>query len=332
MASVDFTTGYLKASNTAMSTTDIAVILPRVIIVTRSLCKNKFVDFVGEHHLDLVVKYGAIPVVIPRVTGIQTLLHRFEPIHGVLLSEGEDIEPSLDQEKNTIELSLAKLCLERNIPYLGICRGSQVLNVACGGTLYQDTDTELTKNCPDENKVIHLDYQNYDRHQHVVKIVDDTPLHQWFKDSIQENMEILVNSYHHQGVKRLAQRFRPMAFAPDGLVEGFYDPDAYNPDDGQFIIGLQFHPEQTRKPNSNEFNYPGCVAAYKEFVKAVVAYQKKVNSITKVPKSLKLDEELEQKRKVINHSFSLARDVYERCNNIRQLNESGLQAGVEFLE
>nr|GEW89362.1 putative glutamine amidotransferase GAT1_2.1 [Tanacetum cinerariifolium] len=69
-----------------------------------------------------------------------------------------------------------------------------------------------------------------------------------------------------------------------------------------------------------------------EFVKAVVAYQKKVDSITKVPKSLKLDEELEQKRKVINHSFSLARDVYERCNNIRQLNESGLQEGVEFLE
>nr|GEX94009.1 putative glutamine amidotransferase GAT1_2.1 [Tanacetum cinerariifolium] len=143
-----------------------------------SITKNNFVDFVGEHHLDLVVKYGAIPVVIPRVTGIQTLLHRFEPIHGVLLSEGEDIEPSLDQEKNTIELFLAKLCLERNIPYLGICRGSQVLNVACGGTLYQDTDTELTKNCPDENKVIRLDYENYDRHQHVVKIVDDTPLHQ----------------------------------------------------------------------------------------------------------------------------------------------------------
>ena len=108
----------------------------------------------GEYHLDLIVKYGAVPVIVPRVTGIHLLLDSFEPIHGVLLCEGEDIDPSLyesdlnsdelspeeleeirrlhasdtaiDREKDSIELRLAKLCLERNIPYLGICRGSQV--------------------------------------------------------------------------------------------------------------------------------------------------------------------------------------------------------------
>ncbi|KAH7847701.1 hypothetical protein Vadar_029240 [Vaccinium darrowii] len=146
-----------------MSTSDLSVILPRVLIVSRrTVRKNKFVDFVGEYHLDLIVSYGAVPVIVPRVSGVHMLLDSFEPIHGVLLCEGEDIDPSfyetetsglspeeledkrklhasdttIDKEKDTIELRLAKLCLERNIPYMGICRGSQVLNVASGGTLY----------------------------------------------------------------------------------------------------------------------------------------------------------------------------------------------------
>lgn len=249
-------------------------------------------NFSGEYHLDLIVSYGAVPVIVPRVNGVHMLLDSFEPIHGVLLCEGEDIDPSLyeaetsglspeeleeirrlhvsdtaiDKEKDSIELRLAKLCLERNIPYLGICRGSQVLNVACGGTLYQDIGKELSKKLPENQRVVHMDYDNYDGHRHLVKVVENTPLESWFKDSLEEGeMEILVNSYHHQGVKRLAQRFVPMAFAPDGLVEGFYDPDAYNPEEGKFIMGLQFHPERMRRPDTEEFDYPGCPSAYQVY-------------------------------------------------------------------
>lgn len=249
-----------------------------------------FVEFSGEYHLDLIVEYGAVPVIVPRVSGVHMLLDSFEPIHGALLCEGEDIDPSwyeedtsglsqeeleeirrlhasdtaIDKEKDSIELRLAKLCLERNIPYLGICRGSQVLNVACGGTLYQDIGKELSRKCPESQRVTHINYDDYDGHRHKVKIVENTPLHSWFEDSLdEEEMEIMVNSYHHQGVKRLAQRFVPMAFAPDGLIEGFYDPDAYNPEEGKFIMGLQFHPERMRKPDSDEFDYPGCPFAYK---------------------------------------------------------------------
>lgn len=226
-------------------------------------------------------------MIVPRVSGVHMLLDSFEPIHGVLLCEGEDIDPSLyetdisglspeeleeirrlhvsdtaiDREKDSIELRLAKLCLERNIPFMGICRGSQVLNVACGGTLYQDVEKELSKTCSGES-VIHIDYDNYDGHRHPVKVVENTPLHLWFKDSLEEGqMEIRVNSYHHQGVKRLAERFVPMAFAPDGLFEGFYDPDAYNPEEGKFIMGLQFHPERMQS-DSEDFDYPGCPSAY----------------------------------------------------------------------
>lgn len=124
----------------------------------------------GEYHLDLIVKYGAVPIIVPRVSGIHKLIHSFEPIHGVLLCEGEDIDPSLydsdfnsgdlshedleeirrahasdtaiDKEKDSIELSLAKLCLDRHIPYLGICRGSQVHIHTC---LYLHVDLVIVR-------------------------------------------------------------------------------------------------------------------------------------------------------------------------------------------
>ncbi|CAN0913695.1 Putative glutamine amidotransferase GAT1_2.1 [Linum grandiflorum] len=266
---------------------DISATLPRVLIVSRrTVRKNKFVDFVGEYHLDLIVRYGAVPVIVPRVSGVDHLLESFEPIHGVLLCEGEDIDPSLyetpssdtdttlsqeqldeirrlhvsdtaiDKEKDSIELRLAKLCLERNVPFLGICRGSQILNVACGGTLYQDVDHELSP----ATSTKHMDYGNYDGHRHLIHVEEDTPLDEWFSE--EGRMGISVNSYHHQGVKKLARRFVPMAFAPDGLVEGFYDPDCYNPDQGKFIMGLQFHPERMRDPVTDRFDYPGCPRAY----------------------------------------------------------------------
>ncbi|KAK8668234.1 hypothetical protein V6N13_105697 [Hibiscus sabdariffa] len=339
---------------------DISTVLPRVLIVSRrTVRKNKFVDFVGEYHLDLIVSYGAVPVIVPRVTGIHMLLQSFEPIHGVLLCEGEDIDPSLydselsgfsveeleeikrlhtsdtliDKEKDTIELRLAKLCLERNIPYLGICRGSQVLNVARGGTLYQDLEKELLKKSSGGRKVVHIDYDNYDRHRHMVKVVKDTPLHRWFKNCLDENeMEIKVNSYHHQGVKKLAPHFVPMAFAPDGLVEGFYDPEAYNPNEGKFIMGLQFHPERMRHNDSDAFDYPGCASAYQEFVKAVSAYEKKLSSSISVPKTLQLNQEMEKKRKKIVKSFSVARCMYNSGNTSTSSHESKLEVGANFLE
>ncbi|XP_074320441.1 putative glutamine amidotransferase GAT1_2.1 [Silene latifolia] len=335
---------------------DISMILPRVLIVSRrTVRKNKFVDFVGEYHLDLIVSYGAVPVIVPRVNGVSMLLESFEPVHGVLLCEGEDIDPSLydsnlssfspeeleeikqahisdttiDREKDSIELALAKLCLERNIPYLGICRGSQILNVACGGTLYQDVEKELSRNCDEGKRVAHMDYDNYDGHRHVVNVVENTPLHHWFN----EKMEIMVNSYHHQGVKKLAPRFVPMAFAPDGLIEGFYDPDTYNPEEGKFIVGLQFHPERMRHPDSDEFDYSGCPFAYKEFVKAVIAYQRKLSSQASVTRAPKLNQEQEYKRKMIVRSFSIAKDIYiAGRTKSSSAQESELEPGAVFLE
>lgn len=345
-------------------------ILPRVLIVSRrTVRKNKFVDFVGEYHLDLVVGYGAVPVIVPRVAGVHAMLDSFEPIHGVLLCEGEDIDPSLyddggddaadalspeqleavrrlhpsdaavDHEKDSIELLLARRCLERNVPFLGICRGSQVLNVACGGSLYHDVEHELHPAA--DAAVCHMDYANYDGHRHPVRVLPGTPLHDWFAESLLDGDQLMVNSYHHQGVRRLAERFVPMALAPDGLIEGFYDPDAYNPGEGKFIMGLQFHPERMRKEGSDEFDFPGCPKAYQEFVRAVVAYQGKLaaarvhvrGAVTTPPK---LNQDMEKQRKVIVRSFSLAKNMYVFGNNTGAQQPAerheDLDAGAEFRE
>ncbi|XP_062185748.1 putative glutamine amidotransferase GAT1_2.1 [Phragmites australis] len=75
---------------------DLSRVLSRVLIVSsRTVRKNKFIDFVGEYHLDLIVGYGVVSVIVPCVAGVHMLLDSFEPIHGVLLYEGEDIDPSL---------------------------------------------------------------------------------------------------------------------------------------------------------------------------------------------------------------------------------------------
>lgn len=253
----------------------------------------------GEYHLELLVRYGAAPVIVPRIAGVDEMLDGFEPIHGVLLCEGEDVDPShyqsgppalsaeeaeevrrlhtgetaIDCNRDSIELRLAKLCLSRRIPLLGICRGSQVLNVAAGGTLHQDVARELGR--AGSPVVVHMDYGNYDGHRHGVSVVAETPLHWWFMESLAEEggrMELMVNSYHHQGVKRLAERFAAMGFAGDGLVEAFYDPAAYDPGEGEFLVGLQFHPERMRASSSDEFDYPGCPSIYQVLLSSFIYF------------------------------------------------------------
>eukprot|EP00741_Cyanophora_paradoxa_P012253 tig00020603_g11840.t1 len=105
----------------------------------------------------------------------------------------------------------------------------------------------------------HIDYANYDGYRHPIRIERNTPLFDWFGQE-----HLMVNSYHHQGVKRLAPSFKPMAFAPDGLIEGFYDPNH------PFRIGLQFHPERMMS------EHPGCARPFQAFVNATKSYMVKI--------------------------------------------------------
>jgi gamma-glutamyl-gamma-aminobutyrate hydrolase PuuD len=214
-----------------------------VLVVTRrTIRKNKYIDYVGEFHLALLIRLGVLPVMVPVVEGAPTCLADYMPgMKGLLLVEGEDIEPGhykarrenfqhLEKThplKDEIEIRLIRHALRKKLPILGICRGSQLLNVVCGGTLYGDVQKEK------RSHLKHIDFAHYDAYRHPISIVPASPLSKWYR---QETLR--VNSYHHQGIRDLAPRFRPMAHAEDGLVEAYYDPKA------NFVVGLQFHPER----------------------------------------------------------------------------------------
>jgi putative glutamine amidotransferase len=216
---------------------------PVVLVVTRRTArKTLFIDYVGEFHLKLLVRLNVLPVMVPVVPGAEACLPQYaENMKGLLLVEGEDIEANrykaqkanfkyiekTNPLKDEIESRLLRRALRQHIPILGICRGSQLLNVVCGGTLYGDVQKE--KRSP----LKHINFEHYDSYRHHISIVPGTPLEKWYRRTT-----LRVNSYHHQGIRQLASRFRPMATAEDGLIEGYYDPRA------PFVVGLQFHPER----------------------------------------------------------------------------------------
>jgi gamma-glutamyl-gamma-aminobutyrate hydrolase PuuD len=238
------------------------MIHPAVVVVTRRTTrKNKYIDYVGEYHLELLIRMRIFPQMVPVVEGTPSLLPQYmQGMKGLLLVEGEDVEPKrykppaaslqyLEKThplKDEIEIRLIRHAMRNRLPILGICRGSQLINVVCGGTLYVDVQKEKKSHVP------HIDYHNYDTYRHPVFLVPRTPLAAWYGEET-----IRVNSYHHQGIRELAPRFRPMAHAKDGLIEAYYDPKA------DFLVGLQFHPERMLP------EYPGNLRVWKAFGRAV---------------------------------------------------------------
>ncbi|HUK20755.1 MAG TPA: gamma-glutamyl-gamma-aminobutyrate hydrolase family protein [Gemmatimonadales bacterium] len=235
---------------------------PPVLVVTRRMIrKNRSIDYVAELHLELLIRLKLLPVMVPVVPGTVARLAQYaRGMRGLVLVEGEDIEPEryaakpvnrehledTHPERDEIEIRLVRLALKRSIPILGICRGSEIVNVTCGGTLFVDVQHDNRSALP------HIDYDNYDTYRHSLSIVPGTPLARWYSDPT-----IRVNSYHHQGIRRLAPRLRSMAQAEDGLIEAFYDPRA------RFLVGLQFHPERMLE------EHPGNLRVWQAFSAAV---------------------------------------------------------------
>jgi gamma-glutamyl-gamma-aminobutyrate hydrolase PuuD len=225
---------------------------PSVIVVTRRTPrKAKYIDYVSEAHLELLIRLKLLPVMVPVVEGTLSCLPDYTAnMSGLLIVEGEDVEPKhyqavpenhryLEQThpiKDEIEIRLIRTALRRKVPIFGICRGSQLLNVVCGGTLFGDVQKEK------KSWLAHINYDFYDTYRHPIDILPDTPLHKWYGRDV-----LSVTSYHHQGVRELAPRFTPMALAEDGLIEGYYDPKS------EFVVGLQFHPERMLEESDGNF-------------------------------------------------------------------------------
>lgn len=198
----------------------------------------------SQRYIHVLTAAGALPWMIPLVPeDEETLRAMYEEMDGVFLPGGADIDPSnygekrhatcdkSDLARDRVELALTKWAMRDGKPALGVCRGLQVMNLAAGGTLWQDLASQR------EGSIKH-DYFPYrdkfarDHLAHSIAIREGTHLAE-----ILGAGERQVNSMHHQGVRNLGRGFVVSATAPDGVIEAIEQPGE------QFMLAVQWHPE-----------------------------------------------------------------------------------------
>ena len=188
-----------------------------------------------EMYLDLIREAGATPVVLPVHQEFDPAL--MERLDGVVLTGGGDVDPSqygrtrsaltygIDPQRDRFELSLTREAVARDLPLIAICRGVQVMNVALGGSLFQDVDTEFP------GVMMHHDMDRWDQVVHPVRFEPGSILARLMGE------ENDVNSMHHQAIDELGNGLVAVGRSPDGLVEAVEAPDLH------FVVGIQWHPE-----------------------------------------------------------------------------------------
>lgn len=190
-------------------------------------------------YIHSIEQAGGLPLLIPYVENKELLNDIITLCDGFLFTGGGDLDPSLFGEalsphcgkieplRDELDFASINLALASGKPILGICRGIQVLNVALGGTLYQDIPTEYkTEICHSQTNGLHA-------YSHSVHIEKESPLY-----SLLGVAEMPANSFHHQAIKTLGRGLVPMAFAEDGIIEAVYSTEH------PFIRAYQWHPER----------------------------------------------------------------------------------------
>lgn len=192
-------------------------------------------------YLDPISAAGGVPLLLSASLSNEQLRRAFERLDGLLLTGGGDIDPLLfggrphprvygiDPERDRSEIALTRLAAEAGLPFLGICRGAQVINVALGGTLYTDIGDQLPGACRHDR---YTTGEPRDLIAHEVQVLPGSRL-----EGILGCAGCGVNSLHHQGLERIASGLQVTAYAPDGLVEAV--ELAGHP----FGLGVQWHPE-----------------------------------------------------------------------------------------
>jgi putative glutamine amidotransferase len=192
-----------------------------------------------QSYVRAVMQAGGVPVLIPSTIANDGWEAVYSRLDGILFSGGGDIaldhfsgqaHPRIDDvepERDSIELQMIQAAASDGKPFLGICRGCQVLNVALGGTLYTHIPDQLPgaldHSYPGNKRTVLV---------HEVKIEEGTYVAEIYGEPI-----IKVNSLHHQGLKDIAPTLRVAGHAPDGLVEAVELPEH------PFGLGVQWHPE-----------------------------------------------------------------------------------------
>ncbi len=199
-----------------------------------------------DRYVNAVLAAGGAPVVLPFSADVHIYETLLPNIDGFLLSGGQDINPvrygqaitygkaeELAPGREEVEYLIISFARQYDVPVLGICRGMQMINVAFGGTLYQDLDEEA-------KRAGHWQKEDYAQPTHHVSIRQGSKL-----ADILGVEGAYVNSMHHQGICKMGEGLEAAAFGEDGLIEAVEAPDL------SFMIGVQWHPEFFAHPGSS---------------------------------------------------------------------------------
>jgi len=207
-----------------------------------------------------------------------------EGVDGLMLTGGDDVEPTRYGEtphetvveaepgRDEFEIGLVNAARAREMPLFAICRGLQVLNVACGGTLVQDIPSQVKGALAHSLKVPPNEPYSL---AHEVWLDKDTLLCRLMCERLSDADACEVNSRHHQAVKDVAAGFKVSATAPDGVIEAIEDPAA------RFCLGVQWHPENFWRTGEFRPLFEGFVEAFDLFpntphVETVVSFRRSV--------------------------------------------------------
>jgi len=201
----------------------------------------------NQAYVHAVTRAGAASLLIPQLTEATLLRTLYELLDGLLLSGGKDMDPAyygeprhekcgpVSPDRDEFELTLVRWAMDDGKPLLAICRGIQVLNVALGGSLYQDIQAQV------QGADKHDWHPGYPRNRlsHTATVAPQTRLaHILGPSNSPRPLDLPVNSMHHQAVKDVAPGLTVAARAPDNIVE------AVEVEGHPFAIGVQWHPEE----------------------------------------------------------------------------------------
>lgn len=211
----------------------------RPIIGVLAEIDNELNTRVQNPYIHAIEMSGGIPVLFPYVEEDETVERLVDICDGFFFTGGVDIDPerygeepsenlgALQESRDDFEFRVFQEVIKTSKPILAICRGAQLINVALGGTLYQDIPSEV------DTKIAHKQSEHKFSPSHDVKIIVDTPLY-----GMMQTEQIKANSFHHQAIKRLGKGPEIMAVAEDGIVEAVYLPKS------QYVRAYQWHPER----------------------------------------------------------------------------------------
>ncbi len=198
----------------------------------------------SQRYILTLTAAGALPWMIPLVGDDESTLRGiYDELDGVFLPGGADIDPAsyaeerhplcdrTDAARDAVELKLVRWAMADRKPVLGVCRGVQVINLAAGGTLYQDLADQYAGTIKHDYFPFSGQYSR-DHLAHNVEVAQNTRLAEIIGAGT-----VRVNSMHHQGIRELGRGLVATAIAPDGLIE------AAETTNGSFVLGVQWHPE-----------------------------------------------------------------------------------------